>query len=1150
MRKLLKKLLVVSILFGAAFSALGVLPVYATTHLSDQPFTAPSITGPNIAPANTGFNPLSGQTFTAPSITGPNAQFPADTNINDPITAPDLLSGQTVPADTTQASKAVTANGTPKEGAEPQGCLVWSGIIPKFNMIACFASGLEIFKWMAALSLYLAGLILDTSLYFTIHLSEVMDSVPTVRIGWTIFRDLANIGFIFILLWTAISTILGLAGGKTKEIIRNVIIVGLLINFSLFITQAVVDASNIVAIHFYKLIVPDAESIGGSGIPAGANPFSKSSFSGAFMDGLKIQSVYSAKVTDAGPGGALNAVWAVSQEASLKGLAVDFSKVIFMALGGIALMLTAAYVFVVAAVLFILRIVVLMFLMLLSPLAFMAFVLPATEKYFEMWMEKLISQSIFAPIYLALAYVVVRTIQTPEFQKVMAISGQANAGGIFTSAGGIFINFLLLIGLMFGCILVAKKLEAFGEEMAMGAGSKFIKSALQGKHISYPLKAVAYGAKGAGAIVGRIPGLQQRGDKISGWGKATMHGAEGLQKKLDINELDKKFGKSAFGATGLGSLIREQTTGRLVAANYGGEGSLHESYEESEMLENQARDIDFGAKAIKSGKDLEVARSAQSEIDGNLEKAKVASEADKKKAKDTGAPPSIAIEEALVAAQAAKDKNTADQEKAVAGVSGASTKMTTHGFLDMQKSFFQNKNVMGIDVLGADKYNALMKSEGVITDEEKEGATKARLHYVSEATKTDRKERDAWLKYKEGNSAHDSWEERKKTAEKENEAYLNSAEAHQEYQKKKSAYLSAGYNPALLETQIGKEPADPGTPPEKFSEKEPPRPKEMGEPSWNANKSYSGMLRNIRSNEELEHYAKYNPEIYDQQKFTATIGQARIEALRDSTVVDATTKTKIRENKGYYIQEANDLIFGIDPVWIREQLEKGKMSKDQATAIRKERDDKLRELGTEGFKAWLGTAEARTGGKTGITITGNATEALSRHGVGMKMMPEQMGHKSDDEVNKMHGLIRNSVAVRMNINKGTANAFAGRDEGDDKRPMVKDWLRFLKHDMSGKGKFTESNIEVIKWIVNTEAGQKFANLAALDDESKDILEVSKVLYGKSDVASESTRYKTFNDAVERINEIRKASNPAAKKLSEAQIRVMYDAVKGNDSKKA
>lgn len=528
--------------------------------------------------------------------------------IGDRIANPEAYLGEGLPGGTVDNSTGESGPGTdagkgvkPADGPEPIGCFsigLPTGI--NFNLEACLANGAYFVMWIVSWILFLAGLILDASLYYTIHLSELMQKVPVVDIGWKIFRDLANIFFIFLLIWIAISTILGFQSGKTKELLVHLIIIALLMNFSLFITKTVIDGSNIVAIHFYNLIVPQSEFTAGS-LSTYAPP---GSFSGAFMEGLKIQTLYEApkgigdtlagRVSGAvvgglvaGPGGALIGLF------STGGNVLNMAKIILMGVFGSALMLVVAYVFFVAAILFIIRIVVLMFVMILSPLAFLAYIIPATEKYTEQWREALIKQSLFAPIYLALAFVVVKTIQSEAFQNMMTVTsgggmlerfGSAGSGG-FMPAIGIIINFILLIGLMLGCILIAKKMEAYGHEAATELGHQaggFVgRTIARGTYITF-----------AGSAVGRVAPLF--GAKAKDFGEKFKLGAEKFQKKVDIAELDKKFGKTAFGRTEIGDFIREKTTGGALfgtKAKFGGEKSVKESYEESEKLRQQREEI-------------------------------------------------------------------------------------------------------------------------------------------------------------------------------------------------------------------------------------------------------------------------------------------------------------------------------------------------------------------------------------------------------------------------------------------------------------------------------------------------------------------------------------------------------------------------------
>lgn len=543
----------------------------------------------------------------------PARQVSAQTpNLQDLGTAsnPQAVNQNTGGAGGTAADAVSSANpnGAPPNPMASASCITtWAGIPSGFNWDACAAGVMNIIMWIVSWILFIAGLCFDASMYFTIHISDLINGnpgIPVVSIGWTIFRDLANIFFIFILLWIAISTILGINSGKTKELLTHLIVVALLINFSLFITQVVIDASNIVAIHFYNKIVTPQNGAAGS-------------FSGAFMDGLKIQTLYDSSALDTsanatgragnalaglavgGPGGALIGLL------STGGNPATMLRIVFMGIFGSILMITAAYVFFTAAILFLIRTVVLMFVMILSPLAFLAYVLPSTEHYAEQWKEALFRQSFFAPMYLILAYVVVRTIQSAPFQSIMTVTSGGNgwlnvltASNQFMPFIMIMINFLLLIGLMLGCILIAKKMEAYGVETAVEFGKSargFVyRQIVRGTYVSATSSVYGGAVGGVGKLAERI-GLKDSGQSLQKHGASVSEKGGKIQKTIDVNELNRKFRASTFGSTEVGQFIRERTTGGAIfgtKAKFGAEKSVEEAYEESEKLRDQAQEVE------------------------------------------------------------------------------------------------------------------------------------------------------------------------------------------------------------------------------------------------------------------------------------------------------------------------------------------------------------------------------------------------------------------------------------------------------------------------------------------------------------------------------------------------------------------------------
>ena len=109
--------------------------------------------------------------------------------------------------------------------------------------------------------LWLASSIFDLSIYISIISFKSLIASPGVDAAWRIMRDLANLSFIFILFYIAISVIFDISvGSNGKKLIVDVIIIALLVNFSGFLVRVVVDASNVVAYEFYSRMSYDPQA--------------------------------------------------------------------------------------------------------------------------------------------------------------------------------------------------------------------------------------------------------------------------------------------------------------------------------------------------------------------------------------------------------------------------------------------------------------------------------------------------------------------------------------------------------------------------------------------------------------------------------------------------------------------------------------------------------------------------------------------------------------------------------------------------------------------------------------------------------------------------------------------------------------------------
>ncbi len=297
------------------------------------------------------------------------------------------------------------------------------------------AIGNMILSLFAAI-LGLAGKLLNYSMEYTLSMGDIVKNVGVVDIGWKLFRDLANMGFIFILLYISIATILSI--GNYKKILVNVVIAALLINFSLFATNMVIDASNILANAFYQPI----SNIGEGGV------------AGKISSRLNLNTIY--KADD------------ITGNAEAVGLG---DKSIFtIAIMGSIFMAITAFVFLAVSVMLIVRVAVLMMLMILSPLAFLSFVLPGLKaKVFDKWWSTLIDQSFFAPIFMALLYVIVSGISTEAFANSLSRVNKSSFASAFTGGNEMLIvlNFILIIALIIAALNIAKSMSGKAGEIAM-----------------------------------------------------------------------------------------------------------------------------------------------------------------------------------------------------------------------------------------------------------------------------------------------------------------------------------------------------------------------------------------------------------------------------------------------------------------------------------------------------------------------------------------------------------------------------------------------------------------------------------------------------------------------------------------------------------
>lgn len=245
----------------------------------------------------------------------------------------------------------------------------------------------------ASVLLYIARLFIGLTVFALRMFIEVAKyngyiDAPTVVVGWVMVRDVANMGFIVILLVIAFGTILGIEQYEWKKSLGKLILAAIFINFSKTIAGLIIDVAHVFTITFLNAV---SAAAGGNLI----NMFQLNNI-------LKMTSNF-----DPASSGDFRLQLFVSAL-----LAVAFSV--------FAMVTVAAYTIVMVA-----RLVVLWILIVLSPLAYIFQVIPATQKYAQEWWSEFGKHVLVAPIMVFFLWLAFATIGSGNITQSVGINVEA-----------------------------------------------------------------------------------------------------------------------------------------------------------------------------------------------------------------------------------------------------------------------------------------------------------------------------------------------------------------------------------------------------------------------------------------------------------------------------------------------------------------------------------------------------------------------------------------------------------------------------------------------------------------------------------------------------------------------------------------------------
>ncbi len=360
-------------------------------------------------------------------ITPPNVeaqQFPAPQDFGtDAELAPIIERAQTgavtgvarPPSSSQSPSGPSTATaGTPESSATPKGLcdnITFAAINPLSNtpsgtIGACISGIVYVFSvGLAAPFAYVAAILFEFMLAFAINGATYASGV--VATGWTVVRDVANMLFIFILIYISFSLILSTDSVDVRKTLARVILAALIINFSFFISRVVVDAGNLLALEFYRNIAAPAVAVGPSlGSVAGGQPLKVFGMeisgvkrvTGGVMQGVNIQSLL---------GSGNYETWVNGKDWFTVLITMSF---IFLSMG--AMLAILAYAFLSAAIKLISRVVTLWFTIILSPAAFALWALPQGEDLAKKWWDMHWKNALFPAGFLFVFYLLTIFMQS------------------------------------------------------------------------------------------------------------------------------------------------------------------------------------------------------------------------------------------------------------------------------------------------------------------------------------------------------------------------------------------------------------------------------------------------------------------------------------------------------------------------------------------------------------------------------------------------------------------------------------------------------------------------------------------------------------------------------------------------------------------
>ncbi len=328
-----------------------------------------------------------------------------------------------------------------------------------------------IVSWIAALAIAILAWFIEIILRLN---TNIINSAP-VRFGFPIALSIANLGFVLAIIIIAIATILRLESYAMKQILWKLVVAALLVNFSLVFAGAILNLADQLTLYFVNQMSPGGvgETQRFANAIAGAfNPQQLVMLTESNLNPSKVQD-FKSKVDESGGS------FAVDNE-SLGKMLVPVASLVFTGISMIMIVITLLGL----VIMLLIRYVFLGILLILMPLAWLAWIFPALKDNWGKWWKNFWRWTFFAPLVVLFLYIGVQAAaqlpgQIGPYSAASQTSGTGPWAAIVGSLSSLMATIVpsilqqfVIIGIMVGGLFAANSLGISGAKGMMGMASK------------------------------------------------------------------------------------------------------------------------------------------------------------------------------------------------------------------------------------------------------------------------------------------------------------------------------------------------------------------------------------------------------------------------------------------------------------------------------------------------------------------------------------------------------------------------------------------------------------------------------------------------------------------------------------------------------